>query len=87
MVAVDDVVAPEVGDHAQTDGIALDSKLHRDAGHRDAPHKFPGRQSSRYMEPCCQDRRPDAAFLQAFGYLPGLVGGAASMRMKRFNCP
>ncbi len=43
MMAVDDVVAPEVGDHAQTDGITLDSKLHRDAGNRDAPHKFPGR--------------------------------------------
>ena len=86
MVAVDDVVAPEVDDHAQTDGIALDSKLHRDADYRDAPHKFPGRQSSRYMESGRQDRRSNAAFLQAIGYLPGLVGGATSMRMKRFNC-
>lgn len=43
MMAVDDIVTPEVGNHAQADGIALDLKLHGDAGHLDTSHQLPGR--------------------------------------------
>ena len=86
MMAVDDVVAPEVGDHAEADGVTLDLKLHRNAGHLDAPDNFPCRQFRWHMEAGRQHWRTNTAFLQTIGYLPGLFAGVTAMRMKRFNC-
>lgn len=86
MMTVDDIVTPEVRDHAEADGIALDLKLHRDARHLDPSHPLPGWQRSRRVQGGGEDRRLDAAFFQAFGYLPRLVDVSASMGMKRFNC-
>ena len=55
-MAVDDVVAPEMSDHAEADGVALDSKLHWHAGYCDASDQFFGGQVRRHMQSGRQDR-------------------------------
>ena len=53
---------------------------------RNTPDLVPGGQVRRHMQSGRQDRRADAVFLQSIGYLPGLIDGAALMRMERFDC-